>query len=83
MYLAKIIVKFKKNVKNPEAQTLETLVSRLQIENISSINCAKFYEIKIDAKNLEDAQKIAEKLAQNILSNPIIEEFEVQITNEP
>lgn len=81
MFLAKIVVKFKKNVKNPEAQTLETLVDRLGITEVLGVDSAKFYEITIDAKNPEDAHKIATELAQKVLSNPIIEEFEVQITN--
>lgn len=81
MFLAKIVVKFKKNVKNPEAQTLETLVERLGITEVSGVDSAKFYEIKINAKTPEEAHKITTELAQKVLSNPIIEEFEVQISN--
>lgn len=79
MFLAKIIVKFKKGVKNPEEKTLETLISRLEIKEIEAISCAKFYEFKIKAKNNVEALKIANDLAGKVLSNPIIEEFEVEI----
>jgi len=82
MFLAKIIVKFKKGVKNPEEKTLETLISRLEIQEIESISCAKFYELKINAENKFEAEKIANDLAQKVLSNPIIEEFEVTIEEE-
>jgi len=79
MFLAKIIVKFKKSVKNPEAKTLETLITRLEMSGIEDVSCAKFYELKIDAQNSFEAEKIAIDLTQKILSNPIIEEFEVKI----
>lgn len=79
MFLAKIIVKFKKGVKNPEEKTLETLISCLDVKLVESISCAKFYEFKIDAKNHIDAEKIANDLANKVLANPIIEEFEVSI----
>lgn len=82
MFLAKITVKFKKNVKNPEAQTLETLLKRLTINSVKGIDCSKVYEIKIDTKTESDAQKIAKEIAEKILSNPIIEEFEVIISHE-
>lgn len=82
MFLAKITVKFKKAVKNPEAQTLETLLTRLEVNEVKGIDCAKVYEIKIDAKTKSDAQKTAEEIAGKILSNPIIEKFEVVIENE-
>lgn len=79
MFLAKIIVKFKKEVKNPEEQTLETLISRLDFQEIEAVSCAKFYELKINAETKIEALKIANDLAQKVLSNPIIEEFEVTI----
>ena len=79
MFLAKIIVKFKKGVKNPEEKTLETLISRLEIQDIESLSCAKFYEFKIKAKDKFEAEKIANDLAQKVLSNPIIEKFEVSL----
>jgi phosphoribosylformylglycinamidine synthase len=79
MFLAKIIVKFKTGVNNPEEKTLETLLSRLDFQVIETISCAKFYEFKINAKDKYDAEKIANDLAKKVLSNPIIEEFEVKI----
>lgn len=83
MFLAKIIVKFKKGVKNPEEKTLETLISRLEINEIESISCAKFYEFKINLKDKVEAEKIANDLAKKVLSNPIIEEFEVDLCELP
>jgi phosphoribosylformylglycinamidine synthase len=82
MFLAKIIVKFKKGVKNPEEKTLETLISRLGILEIEPVSCAKFYEFKINAQSKIEAEKIANDLAQKVLSNPIVEEFEVAIKEE-
>lgn len=82
MFLAKITVKLKKNVKNPETQTLETLLRRLNFAEVKKIAFAKVYEIKIDAKNKAEAQKIAAEIAEKTLYNPIIEEFEVIILHE-
>lgn len=83
MFLAKIIIKFKKGIKNPEEKTLKTLISHLKIQEIEPISCAKFYELKINAKDSLSASKIADDLARNVLSNPIIEEFEVEICELP
>jgi|GEM_PF-1046695 phosphoribosylformylglycinamidine synthase len=79
MFLAEIIVKFKKNVKNPEEKTLETLISRLDFQEIETVSCSKLYNFKIKTKNKSEALKIANELAKKVLSNPIIEEFEVKI----
>ncbi len=83
MFLAKIIVKFKKGVNNPEEKTLETLLSRLDFQAIEAISCAKFYEFKINTKDKYDAEKIANNLAEKVLANPIIECFEVELCELP
>jgi phosphoribosylformylglycinamidine synthase len=82
MYLAKIIVKFKKGVKNPEAQTLKTLLERLEEESVLDVSCSKLYELSIEAKSSDEALSKAKELANKVLANPIIEDFEVEICEQ-
>ncbi|MDD3419929.1 MAG: phosphoribosylformylglycinamidine synthase subunit PurS [Candidatus Gastranaerophilales bacterium] len=79
MFLAKITVKFKKGVKNPEAQTLETLLARLGENNVQEVVCSKNYELVLAAFDSKEASCKANDIANKVLANPIIEDYEVQI----
>lgn len=81
MYLAKIKVSKKKEIKNPEVQTLQRLLDR---ENLA-LRCKSssiLYEFEIDSKNLEEANEIIQKIAQDFLYNPIVEEYQVELCEQ-
>lgn len=53
----------------------------LEKENLQVQDCryGKYIELTIDTKNSQEALKRAEKLAQNILHNPLVESFELEV----
>ena len=63
----KIAVKFKKEVKDIQG---ETIVKFVNIPEIKQIYTGRYYEIEA-----ENAQSV-KKIAQELLTNPITEEFE-------
>lgn len=83
MFLAKITVKFKKCVKNPEAQTLETLLARIGEKDVQEVICSKSYELVLVASDSKEAFFKANNIANKALANPIIEDYEVEICELP
>jgi len=69
------LFEFGQKMEHVKTQNTE-LKTQIDILNKSSETLSQ------DAKNLTEAKKIANELAQKILSNPIIEEFEVEICEQ-
>lgn len=81
MYLAKIKVYKKKEIKNPQVQTLQRLLDRRKLPLVCK-NSSILYEFEIEADSFEEAKEIAVKTAQDVLFNPIIEDFKVELCEQ-
>jgi phosphoribosylformylglycinamidine synthase subunit PurS len=77
---AKVYVTLKPSVLDPQGKAIKHSVELLGFKGISDIRQGKYFEIAIDGSlSAEKAQTDAESLARNVLSNPIIEDFRVEI----
>ena len=77
-FKANIRVGLKPEVKDIKASTLKEAVSNLM--DVKNFECKtlNIYAIEYCAKNKIDAEKIAQKIAEDILSNGVIEEYNIQ-----
>ena len=78
-YLAHIRVFFKPGVHDPESETINRALSRLGFDQIASLNAGKFFDIRINAPNAEQAEQAAHKMCNDLLANPVIETYSVEI----
>lgn len=77
---AKVYVTLKPSVLDPQGKAIHHSVELLGFENISDIRQGKYFEIRLDAALSEqDAQTTAEKIARDVLANPVIEDYRVEI----
>ena len=76
-YLFKISTKLKDEIKDPQGQVVEKISKRLKIFDEINVKVGKFYEINFFAESSDEAKLKAKKLAQNILINPIVEEYQI------
>ncbi|MGI8410425.1 MAG: phosphoribosylformylglycinamidine synthase subunit PurS, partial [Pyrinomonadaceae bacterium] len=57
-------------------------VELLGYEKISDVRQGKYFEISLDpAVSEADARQSAERIAKDILANPVIEDYRVEIVN--
>ena len=76
---AKVYVTLKPNVLDPQGKAIKHSVELLGFNGISDIRQGKYFEIAIEGPNLEQARAEAVRMAHDVLSNPIIEDFRVEI----
>ena len=77
---AKVYVTLKPSVLDPQGKAIHHSVELLGFEKIQDIRQGKFFEISLDADLSEtDARQAAEKIAKNVLANPVIEDYKVEI----
>ena len=77
---AKVYVTLKPSVLDPQGKAIKHSVELLGYNGVSDIRQGKYFEITIDGSLTEDqARDEAIRMAREVLSNPIIEDFRVEI----
>ena len=77
---ALVHVMLKKTVLDPQGRTICAALNNLGHESVASVRQGKFFEIELpDGTDRTQAQEQVEKIARDVLANPVIEEFTVEI----
>jgi phosphoribosylformylglycinamidine synthase subunit PurS len=78
---AKVYVTLKPSVLDPQGKAIHHSVESLGYKNILDVRQGKYFEISLDeAVNESEAREAAEKIAKDVLTNPIIEDYRVEIS---
>lgn len=76
---ARVIVKLKEGVLDPQGQTIQRSLHKLGHTQVVEVRQGKYFEIEFNG--IQQAGRIrdlTEKIARDVLSNPIIESFEIE-----
>ena len=77
---AKVYVTLKPSVLDPQGKAIHHSVELLGFDKIEDIRQGKYFEIELDSSLSEnEAKTSAEKIAKDVLANPVIEDFRVEI----
>ncbi len=76
---ANVIVKLKSAVHDPQGETIRRALEQLELGQVESVRQGKFFELTVDASSKEEAEKIARDIALRVVSNPVLEVFQVEI----
>ena len=77
-YTATVTVRPKRGVLDPEAETTERALSRLGFE-LEDLRSADRFEIDVDAADAEAARDRAGEMADRLLANPTIHDYDVAV----
>ncbi len=78
-YNAEVKISLKKGMLNPEASTIERALALLgyEVEKTDTIEIIKF---TINEKNEKLAREEVDDMCQRLLCNPVIHDYEIEIT---
>jgi phosphoribosylformylglycinamidine synthase PurS subunit len=77
---AKVYVNLKSGVLDPQGKAIQHSVELLGFTGISDVRQGKYFEIALeDGLDDQRARESVEKMAREVLSNPIIEDYRVEI----
>ena len=77
---AKVYVSLKRTVLDPQGKTILSALRGLGHAQISDVRQGKFFEIALDGSlGEQQAKEEIERIARDVLTNPVIEEFSYQI----
>lgn len=79
---AKVYVTLKPSVLDPQGKAIHHSVELLGHKNIGDIRQGKYFEIAFSNGISEaDARSEAEQVAKDVLANPVIEDYRVEIAS--
>jgi phosphoribosylformylglycinamidine synthase subunit PurS len=79
-YLARIEVRLKPTVNDPQGNTVAHALGTLGFDEVEAVRVGKLIEVRLDAESSEEAHTRASAMATQLLANPVIELFKVAVT---
>jgi phosphoribosylformylglycinamidine synthase PurS subunit len=77
-YTATVIVRLKEGVLDPEAETTRRALERLEFD-LEGLRFADRYEVDLDADSAAVARERAEAMAERLLANPTIHDYDIDV----
>jgi len=69
----------KPTVLDPQGKTIHNALSSLGFAAVRDVRQGKFFVLDLDGTPREDARAQVERIAKEVLTNPVIEEFRFDI----
>jgi phosphoribosylformylglycinamidine synthase subunit PurS len=78
---AHVWVMLKSTVLDPQGQTIHNALSSLGYSQIKDVRQGKFFVLELNGASKDEAKQQVEKIAREVLTNPVIEEFRYEIVS--
>lgn len=80
---ARVHVSMKPSVLDPQGQTICAALNSMGHKEIAAVRQGKYFELQLaEATDPVVAVKLLNEVARDVLSNPVIEDYEVEILEE-
>ena len=79
-YKAEIHVTLKRTVNDPQGLAIRGGLHSLGYDSVESVRAGKFIEVWIEAESAEEASRLAGEMSDQLLANPVIEDYRVDIS---
>jgi phosphoribosylformylglycinamidine synthase len=80
---AKIYVTLKPSVLDPQGKAIHHAVETIGYRGIEDVRQGKYFEVKVaDNLSANEARAEVERMAKDVLANPVIEDFRVELDSD-
>ena len=76
---AKIIITPKKAVVDPQGKTVQSALEHMGYTGVGAVHVGKYLEIELTGTDREQARQQLDQACHKFLSNPIIEDYRLEI----
>ena len=77
---AYVYVMPKRTVLDPQGQTIHGALKKMQYKGVEQVRQGKYFEIELDGSLDQSAARAEiERIARDVLTNPVIEEFSYRL----
>ena len=79
-FKADVYVTLKRTVNDPQGLTIRGGLHSLGFESVQAVRAGKFIEVWLNAANEQEAHRQADEMADQLLANPVIEDFRIELS---
>jgi phosphoribosylformylglycinamidine synthase subunit PurS len=72
---AYVYVSLKKSVLDPQGKTIHGALKKMGYKGLEAVRQGKYFELTLDGLSRDEAQLEVERIAREVLTNPVIEDF--------
>jgi phosphoribosylformylglycinamidine synthase subunit PurS len=76
-YRAQIVVSLKDGLLDPQGKAVEGSLPALGWTNVSGVRVGRYVQLDLEADGADAAEDQVRRMAERLLSNPVIETFDV------
>jgi phosphoribosylformylglycinamidine synthase len=75
---ATVIVTLKPTVLDPQGMTIQRSVESMGLPEVADVRQGKYFDVNLaDGVSPDRGKEVVQKLAKEVLTNPVIEEFRI------
>ena len=78
-YQAKVYVTLRPSVLDPAGTAVRSGLSHMGYDNVSKVRIGKYIEVDLTAKSKALAQEQLDKICNQLLANPVIENYCIEV----
>jgi len=79
--LVKVFVTPRKDILDPQGRAVEQSLKSLGFKNVSGVRIGKYITRNVEASSLEEARAEAARMCEQLLANPVIEDYRFEVEN--
>jgi len=76
LYKAKVLIRRRSSILDPQGKAVEIGAVHLGLKNIRNTRIGKYIEFDVDTTDRTEAEKEVNNYCDKLLSNPIMEDFD-------
>lgn len=82
MFKATVNVTLKKSVLDPQGKAVLHALDSLHFNEVKDVRVGKYFEVRFDAQNKAEAEARIQSMCDQLLINPVIEQYAFQVAEE-
>ena len=79
---AYVYVSLKKSVLDPQGKTIHGALKKLGYKGVADVRQGKYFEVSLEGLDEAQARQEVERIAREVLTNPVIEEFRYSLETQ-
>jgi phosphoribosylformylglycinamidine synthase len=81
-FSSKIKITLRKSILDPQGKAIEHSLKSIGYDSILDTRIGKFIELEVEADSREKAKQITDDACKKLLANPVMEDYEFEITEQ-
>ena len=78
---ARVLVRLKPGLLDPQGKTVQQALESLGFKGIRRTRVGKLIELELNGTKMASARRDVERMCQKLLANPVIETYQIEVTD--